>query len=220
MLIPGAGGNLRFANINYLQKMKFIRAFQSISGEFDYTILDLSAGITRTTLDFALIADYTLVVTTPEDIQTGYGCAKAAAERLRELEERYKRRDPGYHNYDMFSPLFVFNKADRDSAMGIFTGVLRASVVTQKKYGLVFRPRFLGYIEPFHKAMHKAYVQQHIPVTTGAPNSSAGLSFQTIAHFFLNNSIGKKRRIKENPLSRIVKLFRNEEKDLSFPESA
>jgi len=201
----------QFYRYSNMEKMKFTKAFQKISEIYDYVILDLGAGITRTTLDFALLADFSLIVTTPDDIQTGYGCAKAAAERLKELENRYKKKNPDYHNYDIFSPLFIFNKSDRESAMGIFTGVLRASVITQKKSGIIFRPRYLGYIQENQKAITKAYSLLNKPVSEIALNSIMGIEFQTIAQYFLDNKILNRKKIKETPLHKLLRFFRNEE---------
>jgi len=142
-LIPGEGGNFKFANINYAQKVKFIKAFKEISRHYDYTILDLCAGIERVTLDFALTADYMAIITTPEDIQTAYGCAKAAAERMSELENRLSDRGMSNQKTKHLSPFFVFNKSEKERAYNIFTGVRKAAALTQSQNEIEIKPLLL-----------------------------------------------------------------------------
>jgi Mrp family chromosome partitioning ATPase len=87
-LICGTYGEFKLANLNYSQKTRFINHFNKISRGYDYAIFDLGAGIARTVLDFALGADRTVIVTTPQDLISGYACSKGAFSRFKELEER------------------------------------------------------------------------------------------------------------------------------------
>ncbi len=210
-LIPGAGGSFKFANINYFQKLKFIKAFKQVSEYYDYTILDLGAGIERTTLDFALTADYTTIVTTPEDVQTGYGCAKAAAERMYELEKRLQEKNEDYRMKTEFSPLFVFNKADGDLAHAIFHAIKKATDVTRDKFGIEIQPRFLGSVEAEYRLFGKSYAQLHTPVSVKYPYSGSGRSFQKMASFYLMNEAGARFTKKESPINKIMRFFTNEQ---------
>ena len=53
-LIGGDRGNLALANLNYQQRMKFLRSFIRVSRNFDFVLLDLASGINRQEIDFAL----------------------------------------------------------------------------------------------------------------------------------------------------------------------
>jgi len=109
-LIASASGEFKLANLNYAQKMKFVKHFQRTSKNYDFAIFDLGAGIARTVLDFALAADRTVIVTTPQDVISGYACAKAAFSRFKEIEERLEVRFPGYAPQMIFSPMLVINQ--------------------------------------------------------------------------------------------------------------
>jgi MinD-like ATPase involved in chromosome partitioning or flagellar assembly len=207
-LIPGAGGNFKFANINYQQKMRFIRAFKKISEEYDYTILDLGAGIERTTLDFSLTADYPVIITTAEDIQSGYGCAKAAAERMYDLEGRQKI-DGSEAKKGEFSPLFVFNKTEKDIAIGIFNGVKKAAGISREKYGVPISPNYLGFVQADYRLIKRSYAEKHTPVSEFSPASSLGSSYRQMADYFLRQA-GPPNMTTESPLNRIMRFFRNE----------
>jgi flagellar biosynthesis protein FlhG len=63
-LIGGSSSELGTANIEFMKKMRLIRAIGNIDA--DYIILDLSGDMSLNSLDFYLQADYGIVVTTPE----------------------------------------------------------------------------------------------------------------------------------------------------------
>ena len=109
-LIAGESGNFKLANLSATQKNRFIKALKRVSGEYDYVIYDLSAGIASTTIDFALAQDYQIVVTTPQDIIAGYSCIKAAYFRFQEVEKAMARRDPNYVMCRTFRPFVVLNQ--------------------------------------------------------------------------------------------------------------
>jgi len=69
-LIGGERGNFALANLNYRQKMKFLRSFITASRTFDFVVLDLGSGIGRQTIDFALLAEKTIVVASPKDLMS------------------------------------------------------------------------------------------------------------------------------------------------------
>lgn len=63
-LIGGSSSEPGTANIEFMKKMRLIKAIGNIDA--DYIILDLSGGMSLNSLDFYLQADYGIVVTTPE----------------------------------------------------------------------------------------------------------------------------------------------------------
>ncbi len=109
-LICGTYGEFKLANLNHAQKTRFINHFKKISRRYDYAIFDLGAGIARTVLDFALGADRTVIVATPQDLISGYACAKAAFSRFKELEERLEEKVSGYRPRWTFAPIVIMNQ--------------------------------------------------------------------------------------------------------------
>ncbi len=63
-LISGSGNHLDAANLSYEQKMKVLRAIAKLP--YDYILLDLGAGTSFNTIDFFLLSDSGIFVTTPE----------------------------------------------------------------------------------------------------------------------------------------------------------
>lgn len=62
--ISGAGDNLDIANMVHSQKMRLLRAISRLS--YDTVLLDLGAGTSFNTIDFFLMANAGIFVTTPE----------------------------------------------------------------------------------------------------------------------------------------------------------
>jgi cellulose biosynthesis protein BcsQ len=108
-LVGGERGNFALANLNYVQKMKFLRSFLAVSKHFDYVVLDLASGITRQTIDFALLADRPIVVTSPNDLISGYGSVKGCFQRFMQLEVGLYRRIEGYKARRFFRPHILVN---------------------------------------------------------------------------------------------------------------
>jgi flagellar biosynthesis protein FlhG len=108
-LIAGERGNFALANPNYLQKMKFLRSFIKVSRNFDFVVLDLASGINRQTIDFALLAEKTIVVTSPSDLTSAYGAVRACFSRFVQLEATLFRRIEGYNARRFFRPLILMN---------------------------------------------------------------------------------------------------------------
>jgi flagellar biosynthesis protein FlhG len=102
-------GNLALANLNYLQKMKFLRNFARISRGFDYVLIDLASGISQQAIDFALLAKRTIIVTSPSDLMSAYGSVRACFSRFVEIERRLGERIENYESQQIFSPLVVIN---------------------------------------------------------------------------------------------------------------
>ena len=65
-VISSAGCSLEIANLYYAQKVKVIRVIKKLS--YDYIFIDLGSGTHYNTLDFYLISNEGIIVTTPESI--------------------------------------------------------------------------------------------------------------------------------------------------------
>lgn len=63
-LISGSGNHLDAANLPYEQKMKVLRAIAKLP--YDYILLDLGAGTSFNTIDFFMLSDSGIFITTPE----------------------------------------------------------------------------------------------------------------------------------------------------------
>jgi flagellar biosynthesis protein FlhG len=63
-LISGASNKLDIANLPYEQKMKMLRAISKL--DYDYILLDLSAGTSFNTIDFFTLSDSGIFVCCPE----------------------------------------------------------------------------------------------------------------------------------------------------------
>lgn len=63
-IISGAHDNLDIANLSYEQKVKTIKAIAKL--DYDWILLDLGAGTSFNTLDFFLISQNSMFITTPE----------------------------------------------------------------------------------------------------------------------------------------------------------
>ena len=65
-VISSAGCSLEIANLYYAQKIKVIRAIEKLS--YDYIFIDLGSGTHYNTLDFYLMSNEGIIVTTPEAV--------------------------------------------------------------------------------------------------------------------------------------------------------
>lgn len=63
-LISGAKNNLDASNLAYAQKMKVLRAITKLP--YEYILLDVGAGTSFNTIDFYMISNYGVFVSTPE----------------------------------------------------------------------------------------------------------------------------------------------------------
>lgn len=92
-LISGADNHLDMANMAYEQKMKIFRAISKLS--YDYILLDLGAGTSFNTIDFFLISDGGIFVTTPEptSIENVYRLIRAVyVRKIRQFLKAYHFR--------------------------------------------------------------------------------------------------------------------------------
>lgn len=127
-LIAGESGNFKLANLTNTHKNRFIKALRHVSGEYDYVIYDLSAGISSTTMDFALAQDYQIIITTPQDMIAGYSCIKAAFFRFQEVEKAMAERDPSYKSQKVFRPFVILNQvSDFGSGRALFEKIVSVS---------------------------------------------------------------------------------------------
>ncbi|MCK5558886.1 MAG: AAA family ATPase, partial [Candidatus Hydrogenedentes bacterium] len=166
--IGGVSGEFRLANLAYTQKLRFITNFHRVSSLFDVVIFDLGAGIHRNVLDFALATDETLIVTTPQDIVSGYACLKASFYRFKDLETRLAERAVDYKPETTYRPRVILNQvADTEQGQREFDKIVAAAQkhLAETDNHFQMDMNYLGGIlydkEHFRQAerMHKPFIE-------------------------------------------------------------
>jgi len=189
-LIGGKRGNFALANLNYGQRKRFLRSFIDVSRHFDYVVLDLSSGISCRSIDFALLAEKTIVVTPPNDLMSGYGAVKGCFFRFMELEIGLSRRVKGYKARQLFTPYILVNNV-RDLSQGktAFDALEDALENRLKTVGGPFgiRLNYLGSV--FHNTrLFKKSEERRRPVSLVSPYSSVAYCIDKIAEAICGDS--------------------------------
>lgn len=182
-LIGGERGNFSLANLHYPQKMKFLRNFTNISRKFDYVVLDLASGINRQTVDFALLAEKTIVVTSPNDLMSAYGALRACLSRFVQLEVTLSKKIEGYKARRFFRPLTLMNSV-RDFDQGKKAFEALECTVESRLNGAVgpfeIKMRYLGPI--FHDpALFKKSEERRRPVSLISVYSKVAFCIDSMA---------------------------------------
>jgi flagellar biosynthesis protein FlhG len=158
-LIGGSSGEFKLANINYIQRTKFIRGFRKLSESYDFTIFDLSAGISNTVVDFALASDETVIVTTPQDIIAGYACIKASFQRFKAIEESLLDKVQDYKPKKVYKPWVIMNQVTNlKQGLFLFNRICQTTDerINNMEATFVVKPDYLGGVvydrETFKKA--------------------------------------------------------------------
>lgn len=78
LIAAGSGGIQELANLNEIQREDLLQGLAEIQNESDVVLIDTGAGLHRNVLAFALAADETIIVTTPEPtaMMDAYGMIK------------------------------------------------------------------------------------------------------------------------------------------------
>jgi len=182
--IGGVSGEFKLANLMYSQKVKFLTAFRTIAKEFDTVILDLSAGISRTVLDFALAGDELILVTTPQDIVAGYSCLKAAFFRMKELELRLFNRSEDYVMQTDMTARVIFNRVtSKQQGIEEFRKMKQAigQYVVQTSDQFHLDARYLSGV-PYDAPRFLEAERLRRPIAVVAPDSPVTQSFKEIAN--------------------------------------
>ena len=209
-LIAGSYGEFKLANLYHAQKVKFINHFKKISKDYDFALFDLGAGVSRTVMDFALAADRTVIVTTPQDLISGYACAKAAFSRFKEIEERFMEKLTDYEPQWTFSPMVVANQVS-DLRQGFKLHETFKKAVDKNINAMEDRFRveleYLGFIPDDRRSMRTAERKKK-PLLLDSPHVKASQSIQHMSTRFCNHGIGYDPGMKfKNPLQRFAAIL-------------
>jgi flagellar biosynthesis protein FlhG len=172
-LIAGSSGEFKLANINYIQRSKFIKNFRRISEGYDFTIFDLSAGITTTVLDFALASDEVIIITTPQDIIAGYACIKGSFQQFKAIEEKLMEKVEFYKPRKVYAPWVVMNQvANLNQGIFIFNKICQTADERINNLETLFsvKPEYLGGVLYDKEAIRAAEAQRK-PFTVVNPKS-------------------------------------------------
>ncbi len=209
-LICSKFGDFKLANLNYQQKIKFVRHFRNISMIYDFIIFDLGAGISRTVLDFALAADRTVIVTTPQDIISAYACAKAGFFRFKEIEERLEGQLSDYTPQWCFAPMLVVNQTNhKDEGLKIHNTINRTANdkinINESRFRI--DPEYLGSIPYDRKLLRTAELRKR-PLLLDTPHASASRCIEHMSKKFLNpdSPLGPKTNF-SFPFRRFIGIF-------------
>jgi flagellar biosynthesis protein FlhG len=167
-LIGGSSGEFKLANINYVQRSKFIRNFRRISRDYDFTIFDLSAGISSVVMDFALASDEILIVTTPQDIIAGYACIKASFQRFKYIEEKLLQKVEFYEPMKVYKPWVVMNQvANLKQGLFLYNRICQTADERVNNMEALFsvKPEYLGGVLYDREGFKKAEMQRK-PLTS------------------------------------------------------
>ena len=209
-LICGTYGEFKLANLNYAQKMKFIKHFQKISRAYDFAVFDLGAGIARTVLDFALGADRTVIVTTPQDVISGYACAKAVFSRFKEIEERLEGRLSEYTPQWTFSPMLVINQVGNlEQGFKLFDTIEKTADknINANEARFCMKPEYLGAI-PYDSERLRRTEENKRPLIVDSPHIKASECIKHMSTRFCNPENPYDPRVNfRHPFKRFVAIL-------------
>ena len=209
-LIASSYGEFKLANLYYAQKVKFINHFRKISQRYEFAIFDLGAGISRMVMDFALAAEHTIIVTTPQDFISGYACTKAGFSRFKEIEERLEEKFPNYQPRWTFSPMLVINQASNlRQGFKLFDTLAKTANenINSREGKFRIEPEYLGAI-PYERAALRAAEMKKKPLLLAAPRVKAARSIQHMSTRFFHPEATYDPRVKyKQPLARFAAIL-------------
>jgi flagellar biosynthesis protein FlhG len=209
-LIASSYGEFKLANLYYAQKVKFINHFRKISQRYEFAIFDLGAGISRMVMDFALAADRTIIVTTPQDFISGYACTKAGFSRFKEIEERLEEKLSNYKPQWIFSPMLVINQVSNlRQGFKLFDTFTKAAneKINSREGKFRIKPEYLGGIHYERVALRAAEAKKR-PLLLAAPRVKAAQSIQHMsARFFYPEATYDPKVKFKQPLARFAAIL-------------
>jgi flagellar biosynthesis protein FlhG len=213
-LIASSYGEFKLANLYYAQKVKFINHFKKISQRYDFAIFDLGAGISRIVMDFALAADHTIIVTTPQDFFSGYACTKAGFSRFKEIEERLAEKLKKYEPHGIFAPMLVVNQVNNlRQGYKLFETLSKTAdeKINSRESKYRIEPEYLGAI-PYERVALRAAEMKKRPLLVAAPRIKASQCIKHITtRFFYPETTYAPKFSFKHPLSRFAAILSQKE---------
>lgn len=204
--IPGESGEFKLANMTWSQKQRFFKEITKISSNYDIVLLDLGAGISRDVIDFSLLADESIIITTPKDFISGYAAGKAAFSRFMEIQS--KKNGDDSDEEIIFSPWYVLNQVKNyQQGVDYFKTIKTTSnnhINLQSNFRFV--PGFLGSVLYDREMVDSAYNAQKI-LGTRYPNSELTRSILKIANALMRVENELKLQNKSSGLKRFARIL-------------
>jgi flagellar biosynthesis protein FlhG len=204
--IPGESGEFKLANMTWSQKQRFFKEITKISSNYDIVLLDLGAGISRDVIDFSLLADESIIITTPKDFISGYAAGKAAFSRFMEIQS--KKIGDDSDEEIIFSPWYVLNQVKNyQQGVDYFKTIKTTSnnhINLQSNFRFV--PGFLGSVLYDREMVDSAYNTQKI-LGTRYPNSELTRSILKIANALMRVENELKLQNKSSGLKRFARIL-------------
>jgi len=173
--ISGGSGIVDLANLDEEKLMRLIECAQLINSSFDIVLIDTGAGISRNVMEFVMISDEVIVITTPEptSITDAYAIIKAIITR----------------NFDHKINLLINKVNGTKEAEEIFfrlNGVIKRFLQREVEY--------IGYIEE-NSIVSKSVIKQ-VPFMISYENSSISRQVENVAKKLVMSSeiVGEKNR--------------------------
>jgi flagellar biosynthesis protein FlhG len=171
-VIPGASGLPDLADLPEVQRHTLLRALLSLDGQVDLLLVDTSAGVGRSVVQFILAAGELLLVTTPEPtaITDAYALIKVLA---------------AYQS--PVSTKLVVNNV-RDFGEGELTG---RKLMTVAERFLGRQVQLIGAL-PYDRAVVDA-VRSQLPVLQSYPHSRISAAIETVSERFWTGAVVEKQ---------------------------
>ncbi|ADL43200.1 cobyrinic acid ac-diamide synthase [Caldicellulosiruptor obsidiansis OB47] len=173
--ISGGSGIVDLANLDEEKLMRLIECAQLINSSFDIVLIDTGAGISRNVMEFVMISDEVIVITTPEptSITDAYAIIKAIITR----------------NFDHKINLLINKVNGTKEAEEIFfrlNGVIKRFLQREVEY--------IGYIEE-NSIVSKSVIKQ-VPFMISYEKSSISRQVENVAKKLVMSSeiVGEKNR--------------------------
>jgi MinD-like ATPase involved in chromosome partitioning or flagellar assembly len=161
-------------------------------------------------MDFALAADHTIIVTTPQDFISGYACTKAGFSRFKEIEERLAEKVSNYEAQWIFSPMMVINQVSNlRQGFKLFDKLTKAAdqKINSREGKFRIKVEYLGAI-PYERAALRAAEVKKKPLLLAAPRVKAARSIQHMSTRFFYPEAAYNPKVKfKQPLARFAAIL-------------
>ena len=165
-------------------------------------------------MDFALAAEHTIILTTPQDLISGYACTKAGFSRFKEIEEKLEEKLSNYKPQSIFSPMLVINQVSNlRQGFKLFETITKAAnkKINSRESKFRVEPEYLGAV-PYEKVAMRAAEIKKRPLLAAAPRIKASQSIRHISTRFFYPKATYDPKIKfKNPLLRFTAILSQKE---------
>ncbi|MEA1877221.1 MAG: AAA family ATPase, partial [Bacteroidota bacterium] len=208
--ISGECGEFKLANMTWSQKQRFFRYIQKIAFDYDLLPFDLGAGITRHVVDFSLVADDSFIVTTPNDIISGYAAAKAAFMRFIEINSKMAKNTAKTVEEYTYASWFILNQVNNQRHGSNLYKSLKKTINEHVNQNSVFKitSEFLGSVVADRDRLLDTYAKREI-IGLKHPRSELAQNYRQLAQQYLglNPDVDEPKPQRGSGLMRFVRML-------------